>query len=152
MKNSEELIRKMRSFNRFYTNFIGVVDRHILESPYSLTDARVLYEISHTENCSAKKIRENVEIDEGYLSRIIERFIRKGLVKKSRLKEDRRTRVIVLTDKGRKEFAKLDTGSTNSVHGTVEKLSQKEREELVGLMERIQELLGKGQRDESIQK
>ncbi len=144
MKNNDEFIDKMRSFNRFYTNFIGVVDRHILDSPYSLTDARVLYEISHIDNCSAKKIRANVEIDEGYLSRIIDRFIKRGLVKKDRSKEDRRTRIVVLTGKGKREFAKLDAGSSSSVHAAVERLSQKEREELVGLMERIHELLGKG--------
>lgn len=143
MKNDDELILRMRSFNRFYTNVIGVVDRHILRSPYSLTDARVLYEVSHIENCSATKIRENIEIDEGYLSRIIDRFIRKGLVRKTRLKEDRRTRIIVLTDKGKREFDKLDRNSSDSVHTAVEKLSPEEREELVGLMERIQELLRK---------
>lgn len=143
MKDDEELIGRMRSFNRFYTNVIGVVDRHILDSPHSLTEARVLYEISNTDDCSARKIRENVDIDEGYLSRIIGKFIKKELVKKSRSKNDRRTRIIILTEKGKKEFAKLDTDSSESVYKAVEKLSRKEREELVGLMERIHELLTK---------
>lgn len=144
MKNNEDLIRRMRSFNRFYTNIIGVVNRHILDSPHSLTEARVLYEISNIKDCSAKKIRENVDIDEGYLSRIIGRFIKKGLVRKGRSENDRRTRIIFLTDKGKKEFSRLDAGSSKSVHRVVEKLSRKEREELVGLMERIRELLTKG--------
>ena len=143
MKNKDDLIKRIRRFNRFYTNFIGVVDRHILDSPHSLTEARVLYEISSIEDCSARKIMGNLEIDEGYLSRIIGKFMRKGLVKKSRSEKDGRTRIILLTEKGEKEFAKLDTNSSESICTTVEKLSQKEREELVGLMERIYKLLTK---------
>jgi len=143
MKINDDLIHRMRSFNRFYTNVIGVVNQHILDSQHSLTEARVLYEISNMKDCSAKKIRENVEIDEGYLSRIIGKFIRKGLVKKIRSENDRRTRIVILTEKGKREFAKLDTGSSKSVYKAVEKLSQKERKELVGLMERIRVLLTK---------
>jgi len=141
MKKNEELIGKIRGFNRFYTNIIGVVDRHVLDSPYSLTDARVLYEISHTENCSAKKIRENIDIDEGYLSRIVDRFISKGIIRKSRSSADGRTHVIVLTPKGKKEFAKLDRNSSKSIYGIVEKLSKKECEELVDTMEKLRKLL-----------
>jgi DNA-binding MarR family transcriptional regulator len=68
MKRDQELIDRIRSFNRFYTNIIGLLDQHFLDSPFSLTEGRVLYEICNTEDCSAKKIRENIVIDEGYLS------------------------------------------------------------------------------------
>ncbi len=144
MKNDDELIAKMRGFNRFYTNFIGVVDRHILDSPHSLTEARVLYEISHMEDCSARKIMAHLEIDEGYLSRMIARFTRRGLVKRSRSKHDARRSIIVLTEKGKKEFAKLDRSSSESISRAVGKLSDEEFHELVDLMDRIQALLSKG--------
>src|SRR4029078_11113773 len=99
MKN-KEYINKIRSFNRFYTNIIGLLDQHFLDSPFSLTEGRVLYEISHTDNCSAKKIREKISIDEGYLSRILDTFRKRGLITKTPLTEDRRLHIIMLTEKG----------------------------------------------------
>ena len=65
MRQKQEQIAKIRSFNRFYTNIIGLLDQHFLDSPFSLTEGRVLYEICNTEDCSAKKIRESIVIDEG---------------------------------------------------------------------------------------
>ena len=103
----------------------------------------MLYEIAHIEDCSARKIIGSVDIDEGYLSRIIGKFMKKGLVMKSRSKKDRRKRIIVLTRKGNKEFTKLDMDSSNSIHNAVEKLSLDERKHLVELMEQIHKLLTK---------
>jgi DNA-binding MarR family transcriptional regulator len=74
MPRDQELVDKIRGFNRSYTNIIGLLDQHFLDSPFSLTEGRVLYEICNTENCSAKKIREKIVIDEGYLSRILDSF------------------------------------------------------------------------------
>jgi len=143
MKSNQELIEKIRSFNRFYTNIIGLLDQHFLDSPFSLTEGRVLYEIAHIENCSAKKIRANIAIDEGYLSRIIDSFLKKGLITKSPSPEDRRLHIIVLTQKGRKEFAKLNENSDKLIAQIIGKLSEEEREELVSMTDRIRELLGR---------
>ena len=63
MTEDQELIDRIRSFNRFYTNFIGLLDQHFLDSPFSLTEGRVLYEICNIEECSAKKIREKIDVD-----------------------------------------------------------------------------------------
>ena len=82
MKQDQKLIDRIRSFNRFYTSIIGLLDQHFLDSPFSLTEGRVLYEICNIEECSAKKIRERILIDEGYLSRILDSFVKRGLVKK----------------------------------------------------------------------
>ena len=143
MKNNQELIERIRGFNRFYTNIIGLLDQHFLDSPFSLTEGRVLYEISHTENCSAKKIREKISIDEGYLSRILDAFRKRGLITKTPSLEDRRLHIIELTEKGQKEFSSLNDHSNQLISQIIEKLSDEERQELVSMADRIRELLGR---------
>lgn len=143
MKRDQELIDKIRHFNRFYTNIIGLLDRHFLDTPYSLTEGRVLFEISHAELCTAKKIRANIDIDEGYLSRIIDKFINQGVIRKTPAPDDRRLHIIVLTEKGQREFAKLNENSNKMIAQKIEKLSERERGELIAMMERIRELLAK---------
>src|SRR5690349_5577443 len=111
MKKNQEVVDKIRSFNRFYTNIIGLLDQQFLDSSFSLTEGRVLYEICNTEGCSAKKIREKIIIDEGYLSRILDSFAKRGLIRKTPSPTDRRLRMIVPTERGNKEFAKLNDNS-----------------------------------------
>ena len=143
MPSRQESIETIRAFNRYYTIIIGLLDQHFLDTPYSLTEARVLYEISHTGKCIAKKIRENIYIDEGYLSRIIDKFATAGLIKKTPAPEDRRLHLITLTEKGKRKFSTLNDSSNKAISRLIEKLSEKEREELAGMMERIRQLLGK---------
>ena len=141
MKQDQDVIDKVREFNRFYTNVIGLLDRHFLNTPFSLTEGRVLYEISHTELCTAKKIRSHVDIDEGYLSRIIDKFIQQGLVRKTPAAEDKRLHLIVLTEKGKREFSKLNENSNQQISELLGKLSESECAELVQMMERMRALL-----------
>lgn len=143
MKNNQEVIDKIRGFNRFYTNVIGLLEQHFLDSPFSLTEGRVLFEIQHTENCSAKKIREQISIDEGYLSRILDIFRKKGLITKTPSSEDRRLHIIKLTEKGRGEFSKLNEHSNQLIAQILEKLSEEEHEELVNMTDRLRELLSR---------
>lgn len=143
MSRDQEIIDKIRSFNRFYTNIIGLLDQHFLDSPFSLTEGRVLYEICNIEECTAKKIRENIVIDEGYLSRILDSFSKRGLIKKTRSSEDRRSRIIVPTEKGKKEFANINSNSNTLISQLIEKLSEDEREGLLNKMEGIRTLLEK---------
>ena len=143
MKSRQELINEIRSFNRFYTNIIGLLDQHYLDSPFSLTEGRVLYEIRHLKACSAKKIRERISIDEGYLSRILDTFRKKGLITKTPSPEDRRLYIIKLTEKGGKEFSKLNKHSHQLISHMIEKLSDEERQELVRLTDRMRALLGR---------
>jgi DNA-binding MarR family transcriptional regulator len=141
MAHPQESIKKIRKFNRFYTNVIGLLDQHFLDTPFSLTEGRVLYEISQMEECSARKIMENITIDEGYLSRIIHKFTKQGLIKKTPSAKDKRLHIIVLTENGRREFQKLNDNSNKSISQMIAKLSQQESAELVGMMERLQDLL-----------
>ncbi len=103
----------------------------------------MLYEISHTGQSTAKKIRANIYIDEGYLSRIIDKFATAGLIKKTPAPDDRRLHLITLTEKGKRKFSRLNDSSNKAISRLIERLSEKEREELVGMMERIRQLLGK---------
>jgi len=143
MMQKQEFIEKVRSFNRFYTNIVGLLDQHFLDTPYSLTEGRVLYEIRQAEECSAKKIRESIAIDEGYLSRIIDKFIKNGLITKTLSPTDRRLHIIVLTEKGHAEFLKLNENSNRLISQVTEKLSKREREDLIRMMEGISKLLGR---------
>jgi len=143
MNNDQELIDRIRDFNRFYTNIIGLLDQHFLDSPFSLTEGRVLYEICNTEECSAKKIRESIVIDEGYLSRILDSFSKRSLIKKTPSVEDGRLRIIVPTEKGKREFASLNDNSNKMIFQMIERLSEQESIELVDMMERIRVLLTK---------
>jgi len=143
MKRDQELIEQIRLFNRFYTNIIGLLDRHYLDSPFSLTEGRILYEICNTEDCSAKKIREKVSIDEGYLSRTLDSFVKRGLIKKNPSLMDGRLRIILPTEKGKTEFSKLNGNSNELISKMIGKLSGQEREELVSMTESIRHLLSR---------
>jgi DNA-binding MarR family transcriptional regulator len=143
MKSNQELIERIRSFNRFYTNIIGLLDQHFLDSPFSLTKGRVLYEICNTEECSAKTIRESIVIDEGYLSRILDSFSKRGLIKKTPSSKDGRLRIIIPTEKGKREFAKLNDNSNLLIAQMIEKLSEEEQADLLSKMEGIRIVLEK---------
>ena len=137
------MIDNIRSFNRFYTNIIGLLEQYFLDSPFSLTEGRVLYEICNIEECSAKKIREKILIDEGYLSRILDVFSKRGLIKKTPSSKDGRLRLIVPTEKGIKEFAILNDNSNILISQMIEKLSEDDRADLLNKMEGIRTLLEK---------
>ena len=143
MLHHQEMIDRIRAFNRFYTSIIGLLDQHFLDSPFSLTEGRVLYEICNTEDCSAKRIRENIPIDEGYLSRILDNFVKRGLIKKTRSPEDGRLWIIVPTEKGKREFASLNESSNGLISHMIETLSEEEREDLLHNMEEIRALMEK---------
>jgi DNA-binding MarR family transcriptional regulator len=143
MKREQEVIDQIRNFNRFYTDIIGLLDQHFLNSPFSLTEGRVLYEICNTQDCSAKKIRKNIIIDEGYLSRILDNFVKRGLIRKTPSSIDGRLRIIVPTEKGEREFSKLNDNSNTLISQMIEKLSETEHEDLLNKLEGIRTLLEK---------
>lgn len=143
MIKKEQAVSAVREFNRFYTNIIGVVNRHVYESPYSLSEVRVLYEISHSPACTAKSIKNTLQIDEGYLSRIIDKFVKQKLVKKVQSPQDGRVYVLTLTAKGDALFSKLNDASEQSVESLLEPLSEQELQELVIMMDGIRRILSK---------
>lgn len=138
---SPTAIEKIRAFNRFYTNIIGVVDRHLLGTPYSLTEARIMLEIYHQGHCSARSIKQMLNVDEGYLSRTIDKLVGKGLINKRRSREDGRVHELTLSARGRKAFLDLKQRMESVIGGLIHHLSDNEVNELVGHMHRIQQLL-----------
>ncbi len=108
-------VSAVRSFNRFYTRHLGVLDQQLLESPYSLTEARVLYELAHTDALSAREIGDTLGLDAGYLSRLLKGFAEKGLISRKPSALDRRQQLLSLTAKGRLAFGRLNRGSHDQV-------------------------------------
>jgi DNA-binding MarR family transcriptional regulator len=143
MIKKAQAVAAVREFNRFYTNIIGVVNRHVYESPYSLSEVRIMYEINHTPVCTASDIKRTLQIDEGYLSRIIDKFVKQKLVKKMQSPKDGRVYMLKLTPKGNALFNKLNEASEHSVEALVEKLSGHELQELINMMEGVRRILSK---------
>src|SRR5713226_2929332 len=106
-QDSDHQISAVRAFNRFYTRKLGVLDQQLLKSPFSLSEARVLYELANRQNPAAKEIGIELGLDPGYLSRIVQSFDENGLITRKPLPADRRQYQLSLTAKGRQTFAKL---------------------------------------------
>jgi len=140
MRNSKA-VQEIRNFNRFYTNIIGVVDRHIHLSAYSLTEARVLFEIFHNPGSTARKIKKTLQVDEGYLSRMIDNLIKQGLITRKKSQSDARALILSLSQKGEDEFLKINEEANASVESLIEHLSPDEVNEILAIMGRIRELL-----------
>ena len=142
MNFSKQLcIEKIREFNRFYTNTIEILDRSILDSGFSLAEARVLFEIRRMKSCSARKILQEINIDEGYLSRILGKFVANTLVTKVRSTEDKRQYYLRLTPKGIRQMESLDALMVNSTGKWIEGLNDTQLHLLLDSMENITQLL-----------
>src|SRR5215467_8695728 len=110
----EAQVGVIRAFNRFYTRKIGVIDG-TASSPFSLAEARVLYELAHRQQPTATDIRKELGLDAGYMSRILRDFERRNLVRREQSKTDERQRFLSLTTKGQKAFIPLDERSNRDV-------------------------------------
>src|SRR5258706_4992951 len=134
-------VSAIRAFNRFYTRKIGVVDG-MASNPFSLAEARVLYELAHRDQPTATDIRKELGLDAGYISRILRDFERRKLVTRQQSKTDERQRFLSLTAKGRRAFAPLDERSNRNVAAMLEEHSTGERKQLVDAVQTVRRLLG----------
>ena len=137
----ERRVAAVRRFTRFYTRQIGLLQEGLLDSAFSLTEARVLYELAHREPTTATALAADLDLDAGYLSRILRRFDEKGLVAKKRAPNDARRSFIAITAKGRKAFAPLNKGSRDQVAAMLGRLDPAEQERVVGAMAIVENLL-----------
>jgi DNA-binding MarR family transcriptional regulator/GNAT superfamily N-acetyltransferase len=144
-QDSDDQITAVRGFNRFYTRKLGVLDQHLMKSPFSLSEARVLYELAHRDDLSAKEIGAELGLDAGYLSRIVQNFDDSGLITRKPLASDRRQYRLALTAKGRQAFAKLDRSSHDDVGAMLAALPRCAGARLIGAMGTIERLLGDSQ-------
>jgi DNA-binding MarR family transcriptional regulator/GNAT superfamily N-acetyltransferase len=138
---SDDQIAAVRAFNRFYTRKLGVLDQHLMKTPFSLSEARVLYELAHRDDLAAKDLGGELGLDPGYLSRILQKLDDSGLVARKPLPSDRRQVRLSLTAKGRQAFAKLDRSSHDEVAGMLDRLGDGERTTLVHAMATIEKTL-----------
>lgn len=134
-------VSAIRAFNRFYTRKIGVLDG-IASSPFSLAEARVLYELAHRRQPTAADIGRELGLDPGYMSRILRGFERRKFVKRKHSEADERQKFLSLTARGRKAFAPLDERSNRHVTTMLTDLSSVDRRRLVDSFQTIRRLLG----------
>jgi DNA-binding MarR family transcriptional regulator/GNAT superfamily N-acetyltransferase len=131
-------VAAVRGFNRFWTNRIGLLDGHLLDTPYSLTEARVIFELAQQEVCDLVDLRRALGLDSGYLSRIMQRFRADGLVDARPSPDDGRRQVVRLTEHGRAAFADLDRRSATQIGELLAPLPAPDRRRVVGMMVAIE--------------
>ena len=139
---SDDQVAAVRAFNRFYTRKLGVLDQQLLQSPFSPSEARVLYELAYRDDASAKEIGGELGLDAGYLSRIVQGFDEGGLITRKPAASDRRQYRLGLTAKGRQAFAKLERRTQEDVTAMLAGLPRGGSERLIAAMSTIERLLG----------
>ncbi|NKJ07860.1 helix-turn-helix domain-containing GNAT family N-acetyltransferase [Rhizobium sp. SG741] len=138
-------IDAVRDFNRFYTNFLGVLNRAYLDSPYTLTDARVLFEVGSRGGVAASTLTRELHLDPAYLSRIVKRFREDGLIETEPDPSDARSQIMNVTDKGQAQFEEFVRRSRTQIAGYFDRLAIGEPERIVEAMRTIQDTLGTDQ-------
>jgi DNA-binding MarR family transcriptional regulator len=121
-----QLVKEIRAFNRFYTQVIGLINDHILDSDYSLPEARILFELNQHPGLTASELTGMLNMDKGYLSRVLRRFEDKKLIGRIVLATDKRVVVLKLTGKGKKEFGVLNRASDEQVEDAFRNLSERD--------------------------
>jgi DNA-binding MarR family transcriptional regulator/predicted GNAT family acetyltransferase len=139
--SSERRIAAVRRFNRFYTQRIGVLRGAWLDSAFSLTEARVLYEIKQRGTATASEIGRDLVLDAGYLSRMLRGFHKRGLIRKDSSPDDARQTLLAMTAAGRKAFAPLEAQSDRDAAAMLGRIVEPEQDWLVGAMQTIENLI-----------
>ena len=135
------LVDRVRGFNRFYTRQIGALQKRFLGTPFTLSEARVLFELAHADGLTATELGKALDLDNGYLSRLLQSFVERGLVRRKQSKADARSSLLSLTAKGREAFAPLDARQHDEVAAMLSALSDEQQERLDAAMRTIEEML-----------
>jgi DNA-binding MarR family transcriptional regulator/GNAT superfamily N-acetyltransferase len=139
----ERRIERIRAFNRFITREVGALQEGLLHSPYSLPEARVIYEVAHRPEVMAATLARDLGLDPGYLSRLVGRLEGAGLLERRRSQEDARQRLLTLTEAGRDAFTLIDRRAAEEIQELLEDVSEADQARLVAAMDVIQHVLGK---------
>lgn len=134
-------VQLVRRFNRFYTRQIGVLHEHLLESQFSLTEVRVLYELAHREKITAKDLCLDLSLDRGYVSRMLQNFEAHGWITSTPSPADRRSFFLSLTAKGRKIFEPLERRSSDEVAAMLSRLAPEQQEKMLAAIRDIESVL-----------
>ena len=141
LPEAEERTSVVRRFNRFYTRQIGVLQEGLLDSPLSLTEARLLYELAHHQGVTATELSAELKLDAGYLSRILRKFEKRNWIQRRASTADRRQNLLALTNKGSAEFLPLEERSNQQVRRMLGDMTPEAQQQLVRSMEEIERLL-----------
>jgi DNA-binding MarR family transcriptional regulator/GNAT superfamily N-acetyltransferase len=141
-RGPDDPVQTLRRFNRFYTAQIGVVNEHLVDSEFSLSEMRVLYELAHRDQPTAGALAKELGLDPGYLSRMLRAFEKRGLLSRSESKSDARQNLLSLTEQGRKTFAPLEARWQKQMLHLLENISSPDRKRLVDAMQAIETILG----------
>ena len=136
-----ETIDRIRGFNRLYTRQLGLLDQGLLGSEFTLTEARVLYELANHRETTATEIARELGMDLGYLSRLIKKFGRRRFIKRTRSPADARQSRLQLTEKGHTAFEPLDRAARSQIGAMIDPLTPEQRRELLAAMQSIRRLL-----------
>lgn len=149
---SEQTVRvaTVRAFNRLYTGVIGVLDEGPADAEYSLSEARVIFELAQQDTTQVTDLRKRLDLDAGYASRLLTRLDGRGLLVRERSDEDARRQVIRLTENGRKAFAVLDARSVDRIGSLLGRFGDDEQGRLLGAMDTITSLVGERPSDPTL--
>jgi DNA-binding MarR family transcriptional regulator/N-acetylglutamate synthase-like GNAT family acetyltransferase len=139
----DDPVQTLRRFNRFYTAQIGVVNEHLVDSEFSMSEMRVLYELAHRDQPTAGALSKDLGLDPGYLSRMLRTFEKRGLLSRSESRSDARQNLLSLTPEGRKTFAPLEARWQEQMVHLLENIPPTDRKRLVEAMHTIEAILGK---------
>lgn len=145
MSAYDKAINEIRKFNRFYTVIMGLLDTEYLETKFSMVESRILFEIKVHGKCIQSDIAKTLHIDKSYLSRLIKRFYKNGLIEKNQSDDDRRATYISLTEKGKVETERLIELTNIQIKAKINKLSFDECNGLCDAMNVIISILGRGE-------
>jgi len=145
----DQRVATVRRFNRFYTRQIGVLHEKLLRSPFSLAEARVLYELAQHEKTTATRLNDGLGLDPGYLSRILRSFRKRGLIDKKTSERDGRQSFLWLTEIGQAAYAKLNDASHGEIAAMLAELREEEQARLIHAMQTIESLFG-GQNERKV--
>jgi DNA-binding MarR family transcriptional regulator/GNAT superfamily N-acetyltransferase len=146
----DDAVSRVRAFTRFYTGAVGALQEGLLRSPYSLTEARVLFELGRRESLDAIELRRMLDLDAGYLSRMLARFEADKLLTRERSEIDGRRQVIRLTVQGRAAYTELDDASASEIAQLLDPLTAEDRRQLVQAMDTIERILTERPRPQTV--
>jgi DNA-binding MarR family transcriptional regulator len=136
-----KIVEEVRSFNRFYTGVLGLLDNYLQQSTYTLPEVRILFEVFHQDNITASALIQSMNMDKGYLSRILRKFEKNKLIIRKKQDNDNRVAFLTLTPRGKSEFEVLNTASHNQINNMLKKLTRAEQATLLSSMATIKNLL-----------
>jgi DNA-binding MarR family transcriptional regulator/GNAT superfamily N-acetyltransferase len=135
--SENKTVEGIKAFNRDYTDLIGLMNQYVLDSEYSLYELRILYEIHSKEKCTSKDIKNKIDIDGGYLSRVLKELEKSGLIKREIFDEDKRYSYVALTKEGKERYVQEENVCNQQIETMIQHLSDKEKSEMLQSMNKI---------------